>query len=311
MNNYKLLRPLLSLLQTRNLTESALELNVTQSAMSRTLTKIREAFDDPILIRDGKKFILSQRGEDLLIALPNTLESLDSFYMKKVFTPSESCRVFKVAYTSFLSSSISAMVCGNLGKVSPNVSVDSCLWQGGSLASDDMQEVDLVATLADQIPENIYGKKLFHDSYVVVMAKGNLLAEGELTLERYGKAKHVLVNSITDIKLQVDEVLLESGIERKILSQEASFFSAMKVIVSTEALITLPKHILNEYSHFFELVEQPLPFTLDTHDYYLLWHAKYQNDPEHRWFREFCFPLIQSCLSGRKPNTLDVKFESD
>ncbi|MCL1060393.1 LysR substrate-binding domain-containing protein [Shewanella gelidimarina] len=300
MNNYKLLRPLLSLLQTRNLTESAHELNVTQSAMSRTLTKIREAFDDPILIRDGKHFILSQRGEELLLALPNTLESLDSFYIKKQFNPSESSRQFKVAYTSFLSSSISAMVCGRLSEVSPNVSVDSCLWQTGSLAGDDMQKVDLVATLADQIPESIYGKKLFNDSYVVVMARGNPLADGKLTLKRYGNAKHVLVNSITDIKLQVDEVLFESGIERKILTQEASFFSAMKVIVSTEAVMTLPRHILNEYGHFFELAEQPLPFSLDTHDYYLLWHAKYQNDPEHRWFREFCFPLIQNYLQEVK-----------
>lgn len=298
MHNYKLLHPLLSLLQTRNLTESARQLNVTQSAMSRTLTQIRAAFDDPILIREGKGFVLTAHAETLLVQLPSMIRMLDSLYVKKAFTPSECSRQFNVAYTSFLSSSISPIICANLEKVAPNTRIHSHLWQGGSLSSQEMKNVDLVATLAHQIPENIYGKKLTEDSYVVVMSASNPLAKAPLTIESYANAKHVLVSSISNIKKQVDDVISITGIKRKILALEPSFFSAIKVINSTNAIITMPKHLVAEYCDMFDLIVKPLPFELATHDYYLLWHAKFQHDPEHRWFREFCFPLILKYLEN-------------
>ncbi|MDE9590783.1 LysR family transcriptional regulator, partial [Xenorhabdus bovienii] len=57
LNNYKLLPPLVSILQTLNLTESAKQLGVTQSAMSKILNQLREDFHDKIIIRESNKFI--------------------------------------------------------------------------------------------------------------------------------------------------------------------------------------------------------------------------------------------------------------
>lgn len=298
MNNYKLLRPLLSLLQTRNLTLSAHQLNVTQSAMSRSLLQIREAFDDPILIREGQHFILTQRGEELLIELPGILNTLDSLYFTEKFNPASCKRRFHLAYTSFLSSITSALICSELENVSPDLSIDCQLWQGQSLSDDEMKKVDLVASIADKIPENIYGRKLIDDSYVAVMSKGSTLANEPLTIESYVRAKHVLVRSITNISKQVDEAMHPTGYERKVLANVPSFFDAFKVIDTTEAIITAPLHIIAEYCNIFDLEVKPLPFELDTHPYYLLWHAKYQNDPEHKWFREFCFPLLKNYLKN-------------
>ncbi|MEK6215298.1 MAG: LysR family transcriptional regulator [Vibrio fluvialis] len=77
MNNYKLLPALMALLKTRNLTDAARRLNVTQPAMSKALRLIREEFQDPILIRDGQQFTLTQRGEQLKERLPALLFQLD------------------------------------------------------------------------------------------------------------------------------------------------------------------------------------------------------------------------------------------
>ncbi|WP_293132099.1 LysR family transcriptional regulator [Moritella sp.] len=78
MNNYKLLPALMSILQTRNLTESARQLNVTQSAISKTLTQIRAAFDDKIVIREGNQFILTRKGEELKTQLPVLMQTFDN-----------------------------------------------------------------------------------------------------------------------------------------------------------------------------------------------------------------------------------------
>jgi len=251
-----------------------------------------------MLIREGQHFILTQRGEELLIELPGILNTLDSLYFTEKFIPASCKRRFHLAYTSFLSSVTSAIICSELETVSPDLSIDCQLWQGQSLSDDEMKKVDLVASIADKIPENIYGRKLIDDSYVAVMSKGSKLASEPLTIESYVRAKHVLVRSITNISKQVDEVMHPTGYERKILANVPSFFDAFKVIDTTEAIITVPLHIITEYCNIFDLEVKPLPFELDTHPYYLLWHAKYQNDPAHKWFREFCFSLLKNYLEN-------------
>lgn len=129
MNNYKLLRQLYRLLQTRSLTGSAKRLNVTQSAMSRTLTQIRTAFNDPILIREGNQFVVSAKGGALLKKLPSILATLDDLYDVDVFSPKECCREFTLAYTAFLSESIVPVICKEIVVQAPNASLYSQLWQ--------------------------------------------------------------------------------------------------------------------------------------------------------------------------------------
>ena len=124
MNNYKLLRPLLVLLQTRSLTEAALQLNVTQSAMSRTLSQIRTAFDDPILIREGKQFVVSAKGQQLLAQLPELIGALDELYAAEEFSPHACQREFRLAYMAFLSESSVPLVSSELFKLAPNAGVN-------------------------------------------------------------------------------------------------------------------------------------------------------------------------------------------
>ena len=105
-HNYKLLRPLQALLETCSLTEAAERLRVTQSAMSRNLTQLRAEFSDPLLIREGKTFVLTARGESLKRALPHVLSAIEGLYSDSSIEPSEIKRTYRIAYSSFSSLSL-------------------------------------------------------------------------------------------------------------------------------------------------------------------------------------------------------------
>ena len=160
MNNYKLLPALISLLHTRNLTESAKSLNVTQSAMSKTLSQIRDAFHDPILIREANHFVLTKRGEELKTQLPSLIQSLDNLYLPKKLDIAQCKRKFILASSDYVSQFILPDICAKMVNSAPNISIEYQLWQKNWLYELSQKPLDLVSTIADSVPENLYGKKM-------------------------------------------------------------------------------------------------------------------------------------------------------
>jgi len=154
-----LLPSLLSLLNTRNITESAKALNVTQSAMSKTLTQIREAFNDPILVREANHFVLTQRGEALKEQLPSLIQTLDNLYLPKELDITSCQRKFVLASSDYVSQFILADICAKMVEDAPEVIIEYQLWQKNWLHELSQRPVDLVSTIVDEIPENLYGKK--------------------------------------------------------------------------------------------------------------------------------------------------------
>lgn len=293
MHNYKLLKPLLILLQTRSLTESANQLNVTQSAMSRTLAQIRDAFDDPILVRQGKGFVITARGSALLEELPSLLNQIDSLYSPTEFNPALCEKQFVIAYTAFISDSIAPLISQQLHQYAPNASLSSELWQQKNLDSLLDSSIEILAATLDHFPENIHGKELIQDEYVAVLHPNNPLAKKPLNLSDYLNAQHVTVHGMLEMKQRVNDVFSQHQYSRQILASVPSFSSAMDILQQSNALVTAPLHIAGKYP---QLKISKLPFDLPMHRYFLLWHAKHQQDPAHRWFRELCFEQLQRHL---------------
>ncbi|AXN34002.1 LysR family transcriptional regulator [Vibrio coralliilyticus] len=296
MNNYKLLRPLLVLLQTRSLTEAALQLNVTQSAMSRTLSQIRTAFDDPILIREGKQFVVSARGQQLLAQLPELIGSLDELYAVEAFLPHACQREFRLAYTAFLSESSVPLVSSELLRLAPNAGVNGELWQDQHVSVLGDSPIDVLATTLDYFPENIYGKKLLEDEYVVLMSGNHSLADASLEMDDYFSASHVMVHGMREMRQYVGEKFEQRKVHRKVIARVPSFTAAMELVCQSDALVTAPLHLAGYFSNRFDYVVKPLPFDLPKHSYYLLWHSRHQKDPAHRWFRQQSFAALQRHL---------------
>jgi len=55
--------------------------------MSKTLTQVRQAFNDPIVIREGSLFVLTHRGEQLKSQLPVLMRQLDDLYLPGLMDP--------------------------------------------------------------------------------------------------------------------------------------------------------------------------------------------------------------------------------
>ena len=95
--------------------------------------------------------------------------------------------------------------------------------------------------------------------YVCVMHPDNELATGDITLDRFAAADHLLVSLSGDTHGYTDMVLAEHGVERKIAMTINNFSSATKMLARSRLVCVLPtvtaKAMLDEGA----LVARPTP----------------------------------------------------
>ena len=297
MNNYKLLPALLSLLETKNLTESARQLNVTQSAMSKTLAQIRQAFGDAILVRQANHFVLTSRAEQLKLQLPSLLSQLDGLYLVDHLDLAHCTRCFHFASSDYVAQAEFPIIGSIVAAEAPLASIEYHVWHKGLLAHLAEQPFDVVSTIADEIPENLYGKKMACDEHVCLFRAQHPLANRGWQLEDYVAAKHILVTGGGDKDSVVDNALALLGLKRHIFARVPFFQGAIELLKSTDTILTTPLHIAADFASRFDLQLHRLPLDIKPHDYYLLWHAKYQQDVEHQWFRQLCAMTLTRTLN--------------
>ncbi|MBC3619956.1 LysR family transcriptional regulator [Vibrio metschnikovii] len=300
MHNYKLLPTLYALLETKNLTDAAKKLNVTQPAISKTLKQLREEFQDPLLIRQGQQFILTKRGESLLALLPSVFTQLEQLYQPADCEVHKIQRPFNLALNHFISPDILPQLCREFHQQAPRARLNTTLWQDRALSELAESQVDLLATLSVIVPENLHGKKLASDQYVVCRWSQHIEQNTTLTLDDYFRARHILVSGLHTESLQVDTLFQRYRKKRRIFATLPSIRLAIETMIGTDCLVTLPLHIAAQYAQGHPVTLFPTPYELPQHDYYLLWHAKHHHSLEHRWFREFCYQFFKQDIKDKQ-----------
>src|SRR5438309_11441843 len=94
-----LLHALRALLEERHVTRAAKRCFVSQPAMSRALERLREMFGDVLLVRSGRAYERTVRGERVLRELESLMPRLEAMVRGESFEPEGSHERFRVAMT--------------------------------------------------------------------------------------------------------------------------------------------------------------------------------------------------------------------
>src|SRR5260370_16588513 len=91
-----LLHPLAVLLEEKQVSRAAKRCFLSQPAMSRVLQRLRDAFGDELLIRNGRGYERTARGERLLKELESFCPSLEPLLTAPPFDPPQSHDQFPI-----------------------------------------------------------------------------------------------------------------------------------------------------------------------------------------------------------------------
>ena len=293
------LRTLDHLLQLKNLSHAAERLGVSQPALSRQLALLREAFGDPLLVRQGRGYVLSEHAETLVEPLRQVLEELQALRQPAVFDPARCERRFCLAASDYVAEHMLPLLVAALEQEAPGVSLEYRTWQAGQYALLASGEIDLATTLFDESPPNLHGRLLGEDRAVCLMRRDHpLTAQATLSQADYLAHKHVRISGGGDKDSFIDRHLRAQGLQRRVSLEVPFFCATVKVVAGSQAVATVPEHIARQLSRLHGLAWRPLGFIDHSQRYWVVWHQRMQASAEHRWLRNRVFELWRQSQFG-------------
>jgi DNA-binding transcriptional LysR family regulator len=281
-----LLLALDALLQEENVTLAAKRLGLSTPATSHALARIRERLDDPILVRAGRKMVLTPRAEQLRPEVRSLVAEATRVLSAAVpFSPRELKRTFTVFTTDHVLLVLGPIVDRVLREEAPDVSLRFL----PSVTDDWIPlrdgQADLSVCILGHFPPEFRTRQLFVDRFVCVVREDHPRVGKRLTLDEYVALDHIVVAPLGRPS-HVDSVLAERGLTRRIRRVVPYFISGLLMAAQSDDVLTVSDRAATALAPMLRLrlVEPPLP--LAPYALNLLWHPRLENEPANRWLRD-------------------------
>lgn len=287
------------LLTEQSVARAAKKLQLSPSAMSRALARLRTTTGDPLLVKAGRALVPSPRAIELresvgrLVADVRAVlqpgERLDLRRLVRTFTLRTS-EGFVENFGPAMLARVGAEAPGVQLRFLPKVGKDSALLRDGT--------VDLETGVIDeQTAPELRARTLFEDRLVGVVRAGHPVARGRMTAARYAALDHIGVSRRLLERGPIDAALRQVGRERRLAVVVGGFAAAIALAARSDLVATVPEHhcgVLLDGLHTFAL-----PVELPTLTVSMLWHPRLDGDAAHRWLREVVLAAVAARAAGR------------
>ena len=294
------------LLTERNVTVAADRIGLSQPAASRALSRLREIFEDPLLVRTGGEMTPTPVAEKLQPALAHAIERCrDVLRLTTVMDPAELDGGYRVACADYAGAMVVAAWSKAVAPYAPKLELDIVNPEFETAQELISGKVDLVflpdidkLDLAPRIDvDQFVHKRIRGQRYLCAMRGDHPAAEENVTLKRYAAFDHILVapdGSKTGI---VDRMLAEQGLERRIAFRTQTFMLALAILVKTDAIITAPEGLLALYKENLRIF--PPPLKVPSYSMNAGWHPNWTHDERHKWVRTRLFEAMADDTAAR------------
>jgi LysR family transcriptional regulator, nod-box dependent transcriptional activator len=277
-----------ALLTERNVTRAGNRLNLSQSAMSGALARLRHYFHDELLVPVGRQMALTPVAEglvepvrDILLRIRGTLGS------KPHFDPQTATRHLSLAVSDYVADILMADVLRRARHEAPQMTFE--LRGVGRRATEDLEsgELDFLISPEGYVSPNHPTDVLFEDTYTCVAWADNESIGRSLTLDEYLDLGHVVV-SVAGVEApgNYDEQFLRrSNFRRRVEITVPTFSLAPSLVVGTGRVATITTRLAVKCAKSLPLKLIPLPIAIPPMVEMLQWHKVHDYDPASQWFR--------------------------
>ncbi len=285
-----------SLLTEGSVTAAAQRHGVTQSAMSHNLARLRELFDDRLLVRVGARMKPTPRAQQLQPALRAALVQVEGVLVGRTgYDPTTADTVFHVATTDYGAAFVSPLLFAHLQRHAPRVriAVKPLMHRElvGQLASGDIQ---LAAGLPFEDLPGTETQLLFEERFVCLVRPDHQLLEAPLDVEAFANAPHCCVSPfIRTHGSYVDEALAAVGLQRRVQLELPYFLAAPQVVASSDLILTVPSRLAEMFAATHGLVVFEPPLDLPSVAIRQVWHERYAEEPSIKWLRDTVAHVVQ------------------
>ena len=290
-----LLKSLYLVMETGSVVGAAKKANLSQSAVSHSLNKLRDQLGDPLLIREGQKLQPTPRAIKIFNQLPSIFEEIERIYIQKDFIPHESRQTMTFQITDFLIPYFTPLVTGQLKEKAPLLkysfhSTNKDLYENISSGKSDFA----VGAILNP-PKYIIRKKLSDETFSCLVSK-SIFNKKKMSIEEYLSFTHIGYELGNNVQHPVDNFLSKKNVGKRNVSITVdSFLSIPAIISATNYIATIPTSMAKSITKSnTELQSIALPFIKTTFPIYISWHEKNNYSDLHRWIKDEIIKNYQS-----------------
>jgi DNA-binding transcriptional LysR family regulator len=299
-----LIEALDALLAENSVTKAAARLHTSAPAMSRTLGRLRRAFDDPLLVRAGRDLVptpkaLELRGE--VHAIATRARAL--FAPSSAADPRTAVRRLDLQVADMLSTTFIPALIDDLRVHAPGISLR--VRPEGLEDTPTLREglVDLEIGIIRPGDPEIHSETLVTETLVAVVRPEHPLARVKtVTPRRFAAAEHIVVSRRGRAHGPIDDQLAELGLRRRVTAVVPSFASALHLTRATDVVCVAPANVGRPMLETLGLRTFPIPLTLPHVTIGMAWHPRNHHDRIHELLRDRT-RHIMAAVGGAAPST--------
>lgn len=286
-----------ALLSTRNVTQAAESMGISQPAMSNGLRRLRELFADPLLIRSKEGMNPTERALELQPIIREIVASVEmAVEPDKGFDPAVANRVFRLSVSDYTECTLMPPLLKRMDSIAPNITLDILTPSDVSYKDVEGGNVDLVINRFDDLPQSFHHKTIWRDGFSCMISRHNPIRE-QFDLNSYLQANHVWVSKtgmgigvgVKPDAVQklgwVDDALARLGKQRRIRLYTRHYQAAMQLAELRDLVITLPSKSAKLQKDNAEVMILPPPFEIPEIELKMAWSSLQQHNPANQWLR--------------------------
>ena len=296
-----LLIPLKALLHERNVTRAAARIHLSQSAMSRTLERLRSELGDELLVRVGRNYELTPRGTALLDELGQVMPRLARLWAGEPFSPAQSEAHIRLAMTDYASSVVLPPLAEICGQLAPGITLEVIPWHERAHEESGLVATHLILSpLA--VPSTLRVEPLFEDTFLCVLGRRLRCGKTSLTMKEYLSFCHISVETEPNQQNLIDRSLGEAGLQRRVAVHLPYFLAAIRMLETTDLVLTMPARIADPVLALLDLPRLKAPREIPPIRYSMVWHPRFDSDLLHAWLRETVRQIFRPPVRERMMN---------
>lgn len=297
------------LLREKNVTKAADQLGITQPAMSNSLRRLRDLFNDPLLIRTSQGMTPTERAQELQPQVREILSQVEQAVQPAAeFKLEESDRVFRIMASDYAESTLIPALLDAVRDTAPHIRLDILTPSDVNFQDIEKGKIDMAINRFNYLPQSFHQTTVWRDNFTCLMSKDNPVLE-DFSLDAYLEASHIWVSKtgmgvgvgMTPTDTQrlgwVDEALEQIDKHRHIRVFTRHYQVAALLARQPDLIATLPRQAALLSANDDRLVMKTPPFPIVPIELKMAWSPLLQHNPGHTWLRRLIVEIGQQVVS--------------
>ncbi|MBS99828.1 MAG: nodulation protein NfeD [Oceanospirillaceae bacterium] len=283
-----------ALLTERNITRAGEKLFLSQSATSGALARLREYFDDQLLVQVGRKMVLTPLAESLVKPVRSLLiQARATLETRPDLDPAQSTRKITIIMSDYTSMVVMPEVTRRASKQAPGISFEILSPGDDPMTELDQGNVDFLLMPGTFLSDRHPKATLFTEQFVCICDNDNALVGDTIAGGEYEALGHIAVGFGSHGRPGIDSVLTErAGIDRRVDVTVNAYSLVPQYVLGTERIATVHKRLAEFWAQFLPIrAVQPL-FELPSIPWCLQWHQYRDMDPITLWVRDLMMEVM-------------------